>query len=83
MKTPTIYEIKREVEKTGNNFFSRESLKFFNQTLKDFRIKKTNNPNEFLMTATTPRATATNQPQTYTGRYLYNADTKEIKTLTD
>ena len=81
MKTPTIYQIKREVEKTEHCFFSRENLKFFNQTLKDYRIKKTNNPNEFLITATTPRATATNQPRTYTGRYLYNSDTKEIKVI--
>lgn len=36
----TIYEIKRKVEEKGSFYFSRGSMKFFNQKLKDFKVKK-------------------------------------------
>ena len=35
-----IYEIKRETKETAPFFFSRENMKFFNQTLRDFRVKR-------------------------------------------
>ena len=35
-----IYEIKRETQKTAPFFFNRASMKFFNQTLRDFRVKR-------------------------------------------
>lgn len=35
----TIYEIKRRAVSTGN-FFDRDTMKFFHQTLKDFRVEK-------------------------------------------
>lgn len=37
----TIYEIKRRVKATGSHFFDRKTLKFFNQTLKDFSVINT------------------------------------------
>lgn len=40
MKTPTIYEIKRLTAETSPYFFSRQSLKFFKQTMKSFRVTK-------------------------------------------
>ena len=46
MKTPTIYEIKRLVERQAKSegkesyYFSRSTMKFFNQTLKDFKVKR-------------------------------------------
>jgi hypothetical protein len=36
----TIYEIKSRTAENQPFFFSRETMKFFHQTLKDFRIKK-------------------------------------------
>jgi hypothetical protein len=38
----TIYEIKEQTKKTAPHFFSRETMKFFNQRLKDFKVKKLN-----------------------------------------
>ena len=35
-----IYEIKRETLKTEPFFFTRKTMKFFNQTMKDFRVKR-------------------------------------------
>lgn len=39
-KKPTIYEIKRNVDSTGSYFFSRDTLKAFNQTLKSFHVTR-------------------------------------------
>lgn len=36
----TIYEIKRRTSKTAPHFFDRGTMRFFNQTLKDFTVKK-------------------------------------------
>jgi len=38
----TINEIKEQTKKTAPYFFSEDTMKFFNQTLKDFRVKKLN-----------------------------------------
>ena len=46
----TIHEIKKRTQKTAPHFFSRYTMKFFNQTLKDFKVKKLND-NEFLIFA--------------------------------
>lgn len=34
-------ELKYEVEKTGSNFFSRESMKFFGDSMKNYGVRKT------------------------------------------
>ena len=36
----TIYEIKTRLEETAPKYFSRETMKFFGQTMKDFRVYK-------------------------------------------
>ena len=36
----TIYEIKQRTQQTAPYFFTRSSMKFFGQTLKDFRVYK-------------------------------------------
>ena len=36
----TIYDIKRLTAETSPYFFSRESMKFFNQTMRMFSVKK-------------------------------------------
>ena len=46
----TIHEIKERTQKTAPHFFSRDTMRFFNQTLKDFKVKKLNE-NEFLIFA--------------------------------
>ena len=46
----TIYEIKRRTEETSPEFFTRQTLKFFGQTLKDFRVYKVDSKN-YLITA--------------------------------
>ncbi len=46
----TIYEIKRRLEDTAPQYFSRESMKFFGQTMKDFRVYKQKD-GKFLMVA--------------------------------
>ena len=46
----TIYEIKRRLEDSAPQFFSRETLKFFGQTMKDFRVYKQED-GKFLFTA--------------------------------
>ena len=39
-KRLTIYEIKRAINKTGSHFFDKETMRFFGQTLKDFKVYK-------------------------------------------
>lgn len=36
----TIYEVKQRTKLTSPYFFSRQTLKFFRQTLKDFKVRK-------------------------------------------
>lgn len=36
----TIYDIKNKLMDSAPEFFSRETLKFFGQTMKDFRVFK-------------------------------------------
>lgn len=44
----TIYEIKRRSQEKKPYYFSRDTMKFFGQTLKDFKVYKlTNNIYEF------------------------------------
>jgi hypothetical protein len=47
MKTLSIYEIKNRVT-NAPYFFTRQSMKFFNQTLKDFKVIKLENGNFYL-----------------------------------
>lgn len=39
----TIYEIKRRSHEKKPYYFDRKTMKFFNQTLKDFRVYKLEN----------------------------------------
>ena len=36
----TIYEVKQKTRKTAPYFFSRETMKYFRQTMKDFKVSK-------------------------------------------
>ena len=50
-KNLTIYDIKRLTLETNPYFFTRETMKFFNQTLKDFSVYKLKNGNYKLVCA--------------------------------
>jgi len=39
----TIYEIKERTQKTEPYFFSKDTMKFVGQTLKEFKVYKTKN----------------------------------------
>lgn len=43
MRKPTIYEIKRLTEETYPYFFSKDTLKFFGQKMKDFKVHTVTN----------------------------------------
>jgi hypothetical protein len=47
----TIYTIKQNVQNSPY-FFTRKSMKFFNQTLKDFKVYKLENGNYYLTAPT-------------------------------
>lgn len=53
MKKPTIYEIKAALSQSEdeNHFFDRKTLKFFGQTMKSFRVTKTDRPGVFRLSA--------------------------------
>jgi len=38
MRKPTIYEIKKLTKESAPYFFDKETMKFFNQRLKDFKV---------------------------------------------
>ena len=46
----TIYEIKRLTEKTSPYFFTRDTLRFFGQTMRDFKVYKRKD-GKYLITA--------------------------------
>lgn len=48
MQKPTIYEIKRSVIATSPYFFDRQTMRFFNQTMKDFTVVKSPTDRIFL-----------------------------------
>lgn len=74
MKKPTIYEIKYATLKSSPHYFSRETMKFFGQTLKDFSVYKTSDPNKFLISAKI-------KGTEFYSKRIFNAITKELETL--
>lgn len=40
MKTPTIYQIKAATLKECPYFFTRDSMRFFGQTMRSFRVRR-------------------------------------------
>ena len=69
----TIYEIKKQTKNSAPYFFSKETLKFFGQTLKSFKVSKLNEV-EYLITA----------PSYWNGKLMgntqriFNKDTKKL-----
>ena len=76
----TIQEIKQRTKKTSPFYFSADTLKFFNQTLEDFKVKKLNET-EYLIYAPSYSYDAEN----ITGRFMgysmriFDAITNDLK----
>jgi hypothetical protein len=70
----TIYEIKRRAEETAPEFFTRQTLKFFGQTLKDFRVYKVDNKNYLITAPMRMRGKVIGHT-----RRLFNTDTNKLQ----
>ena len=70
----TIYEIKQRTEKTSPYFFSEETMKFFGQTLKDFKVYKQND-GKYLIIA----GSGKNWITKHTTKRLFNPATNELE----
>jgi hypothetical protein len=70
----TIYEIKRRTEKTAPEFFKRETMKFFGQTLKDFKVHKIDNENYLITAPIKIRGKITGHT-----KRLFNTQTNELR----
>lgn len=51
MKKPTIYEIKRATQESAPHFFSRDTLRFFGQAMRSFRVSATDSPDRWEISA--------------------------------
>ena len=49
MKTPTIYDIKRDTAKSSPHFFDMDTLRFFDQRMSDFRVLKSPQGNIYIL----------------------------------
>ena len=70
----TIYEIKKQTKETAPHFFSKETLKFFGQTMKSFKVKKLNEK-EYLITA----PSFWNQKLMGQTQRIFNVDSKKLE----
>ena len=73
----TIYDIKYQTLKTAPHYFSRESMKFFGQTLKDFKVYKIDNENYHFIAPMKDRHN-NNKIMGYSER-IFNTITKELR----
>ena len=51
MKALTIYDIKKLSSETSPYYFSKDTLEFFGQTMKDFKVTKVENKNIYKISA--------------------------------
>jgi hypothetical protein len=70
----TIYEIKRRTVETAPYFFSRDTMRFFGQTLRSFHVWKQPD-GKYLITA----QSGSNWPGKHTTRRLFNPETNELE----
>jgi len=49
VKTPTIYDIKRDTAQHSPHFFDGGTLRFFDQQMKDFRVLKSPQGNLYIL----------------------------------
>ena len=78
----TIYEIKRRTEATSPYFFSRDTLKFFHQTMRDFSVYKQKDGKFLIVAPIRQRTRFTSGPVFATIGYtrrLFNPETNELE----
>ena len=73
----TIYEIKERTQKTAPYFFSPQTMRFFGQTLKSFKVYKQPD-GKYLISAPMKDRTNNNKMMGYTER-LFNPTTNELE----
>jgi predicted lipase len=82
----TIYEIKRRLEDTAPQYFSRETMKFFGQTMKDFRVYKQKD-GKFLICAPIRQKTRFSGSQIWATigetRRIFNPETNKLERVTE
>lgn len=72
----TIYEIKNKTQETHPYFFSRKNMKFFGQTLKDYKVYKQKN-GKYLIIAKSGK----NWEHKHCTKRLFNPVTNELETI--
>jgi hypothetical protein len=72
----SIYDIKRLTEKTSPYFFSRDTLKFFNQKMSDFKVTRYFEMGLYFIIA--PMRNERGETIGYTTRY-FNPKTNELE----
>jgi len=70
----TIYEIKERTQGTAPYFFTRDTLKFFHQTMASFKVKKQADGRYFI---TAPMKDHTGRIVGHTERY-FNPETNKL-----
>lgn len=73
----TIYDIKRDSEAKSPYFFTRNSMRFFGQTLRDFSVKKQPD-GRFLISAPMRDRFNNNKLMGHTKRY-FNPENNELE----
>jgi len=78
----TIYEIKRRTEGTAPHFFSRQTMKFFGQTMRDFKVYKQKD-GKFLIVAPMRERTRFSGSEIWTTtgqtRRVFNPETNDLE----
>ena len=78
----TIYEIKRRLEEKKPHFFSRQTMKFFGQTMRDFKVYKQKD-GKFLMVAPIRQRTRFSGSEIWATigetRRVFNPETNDIE----
>ena len=74
----TIYEIKEKTRETAPYFFSRSSMRFFGQTLKDFKVYKQKD-GKYLIIA----SSGSNWQEKHQTKRLFNPITNELEHITE
>lgn len=72
----TIYEIKERTSKTSPYFFTRETLRFFGQTMRSFSVRKQSDGKYLISAPMVDRFTGKKMGDT---KRLFNPETNELE----
>ena len=81
----TIQEIKQRTKKTAPYYFSADTLNFFNQSLKDFKVKKLNDTEYLIYAPSYSYGNAESITEMINGRFMgysmriFDTITNELK----